>query len=81
MNNSALRNDIEVALLAKAQTDIDEDGATKAFSLTLLDGATALVVAQKVLRYLVVKYPEVSAPTPTEINVAVEAVYAKLSGA
>ena len=79
-NNSGLRNDIEMALLTKAQLDIDADGPTKAFSLTLLNHQTAQMIAQRVLRYLVVKYPDISDPTNEQVDTAVDAVFVKLAG-
>ena len=81
MNDSALRNRIEVALLRRGGTEIDAvDSPQKAFSLTLLDKQTAQTIAQKVLRYLVVKYPEKDAPTQADIATAVDGVFIKLAG-
>ena len=79
MNDTGLRNRIEVSLLVKAVAEIDTDTTAKAYALTLLSQTTAQAVAQRVLRYLVTKY-DVAEPADAQIDTVVAVVFSKLAG-
>jgi len=79
MNDAALRNRIEVALLVAAVAEIDSDGTAKAYAVTLLNQSTAQAAAQYVLRYLIAKF-DVADPDDAAISGAVADVFAKMAG-
>jgi hypothetical protein len=78
-NDAGLRNRVEAALLKQAATDIVTETPMNAdYAKILLNDGTGQTEAQRVLRYLIGKYPDVVAPTDEYIEIAVAEVYPKL---
>jgi hypothetical protein len=78
-NDVSLRNRVEAALLKLAATDITAGTPENAdFAKIVLTDGQGQTEAQRVLRYLVGKYAEVSAPNDAQIETAVAEVYPKL---
>lgn len=78
-NDSGLRNRVEAALLKVAATDIVAGSPVNPdYAKTLFTDGSGQTEAQRVLRYLVGKYPDTETPGDTEIETAVGEVYPKL---